>query len=93
MKIAVVYKAPSVTAESYKASWANGSPMPDPAGLLFHAGIGEGEDFQTVSVWESAEAYEAFGARLKKALGEQGFTGGPPQILSVHHVIDHGIAS
>jgi hypothetical protein len=93
MKIAVVYKAPSVTAETYKASWANGSPMPDPQGLLFHAGIGEGDEFQTVSVWESEEAYAAFGARLKKALGDQGFSGGAPTILPVHHVIDHGVAS
>jgi hypothetical protein len=93
MKMAVVYRPPAVSAEMYKASWANGSPMPDPKGLLFHAGVGEGDEFFTISVWESAEAYDAFGAKFKKALGAEGFEGGAPKILPVHHVIDHGVAN
>jgi hypothetical protein len=91
MAIAVVYRPPALDAETYKASWAEGSPMPDPEGLLFHAGIGEGDDFFTVSVWESREAYDAFGSRLKEALGAEGYEGGAPKILPVHHTIDHGV--
>jgi hypothetical protein len=44
MAIAVVYRPPALSAEQYKASWAGGSPMPDPQGLLFHAGVGEGDE-------------------------------------------------
>jgi hypothetical protein len=93
MPIAVVYRPPAIKAEDYLASWANGSPMPDPKGLLFHAGIGEGDDFFTVSVWENREAYDAFGARFKAALGSEGFEGGAPKILPVHHTIDHGVSA
>jgi hypothetical protein len=93
MPIAVVYGPPAVSAEDYLASWANGSPMPDPKGLLFHAGIGDGDDFFTVSVWESREAYDAFGSRFKEALGNEGFEGGAPKILPVHHTIDHGVSA
>jgi hypothetical protein len=91
MAIAVVYRPPAVSAEQYKASWADGSPMPDPEGLLFHAGVGEDDDFFTVSVWESREAYDAFASRFKEALGAEGFQGGAPKILPVHHTIDHGV--
>ena len=90
MKIAVVYRPPAVSSDQYLASWANGSPMPDPTGLLFHAGVGEGDDFFTISIWENQEAYEAFASRFESALGEQGFEGGAPKILPVHHTIGHG---
>src|ERR1044072_9134931 len=72
MAVAVVYRPPALDAEPYKASWADGSPMPDPEGLLFHAGVGEGDDFFTVSVWETREAYDAFASRFKEALGAEG---------------------
>lgn len=93
MPIAVVYRPPALSAEEYQASWADGSPMPDPQGLLFHAGVGEGDDFFTVSVWENREAYDAFASRFKEALGAEGFEGGAPKILPVHHTIDHGVAA
>ena len=91
MPIAVGYRPPAWTAEQYMESWADGSPMPDPQGLLFHAGVGEGDDFFTVSVWETPEAYDAFASRFKEALGAEGFEGGAPKILPVHHTIDHGV--
>jgi hypothetical protein len=64
-----------------------------PSGLLFHAGVGEGEDFFTVSVREGPEAYEAFASRFKEALGSEGFEGGAPKILPVHHTIDDGVSA
>jgi heme-degrading monooxygenase HmoA len=91
MPIAVVYSPPAVTEETYKGLWASGSPMPDAEGLLFHAGVGEGDDFFTISVWESREAYDAFSSGFKEAVGTAGFEGGAPKILPVHHTIDHGV--
>jgi hypothetical protein len=79
MPIAVVYRPPALSADKYKASWADGSPMPDPQGLLFHAGVGEDDEFFTVSVWENREAYDAFASRFKAALGEEGFEGVRPR--------------
>src|SRR4029450_7120666 len=78
MPIAVVYRPPSVTAEKYKGTWASGSPMPDAPGLMFHAGVGEGDDFFTISVWESRETYDAFASGFKEAVGAAGLEGDRP---------------
>ena len=85
MAVAVVYRPPAMTAEQYKQSWAGGPPLSPPAGLIFHAGIGEGAHFFTVTVWESKEAYEAFAPAFARAMREKGFLFGTPQILPVHH--------
>lgn len=87
MAIAVVYRPPAMTAEQYKASWSDGAPVAVPVGLLFHAGIGEGEAFFTVSIWTNHEAYDSFAPHFKKTMSERGFAFGEPVILQVlHHI-------
>ena len=90
MAIAVVYRPPAMTAEQYNASWSGSedSPLPVPPGLLFHAGVGEGEGFFTLTVWKSREAYDAFAPRFKAAMRERGFEFGEPSILTVNHYIE-----
>jgi hypothetical protein len=88
MPIAVVYRPPAMTAELYKASWSGGVPVAVPDGLVFHAGVGEGEAFFTVSVWRDREAYDAFAPRFKEAMHEQGLVLGEPLILNVLYLID-----
>ena len=83
MPIAVVYKPPAMTAEQYKASWSQGAPVAVPAGLLFHAGIGEGKEFFTVSIWADSGADDSFAPKFKQAMRERGFTFGEPLILDV----------
>ncbi len=85
MPIAVVYRPPAMTADQYKDSWGGGPPVGPPPGLIFHAGVGEGPDFMTMTLWESPEAYEAFAPVFAKAMSEKGFTFGKPAILTVHH--------
>lgn len=75
-----------MTSDQYKQSWTGGPPVDPPAGLIFHAGIGEGDAFFTVSVWESLDAYEAFAPVFAKAMGERGFQFGKPEVLPVHQV-------
>ena len=87
MPIAVVYKAPAMTAEQYRESWAGGPPVAPPAGLIFHAGVGEGTAFFTVTVWESRGAYDAFAPGFAQAMKERGFEFGKPEILPVHHLL------
>ncbi|HVE92318.1 MAG TPA: hypothetical protein VNE62_08470 [Actinomycetota bacterium] len=90
MTLAVVYRAPAMSAEQYKDSWAgsNDAPVPVPRGLLFHAGVGEGDEFFTISVWESDEAYADFAPMFKQAMSEKGFNFGSPAMLPVHHWIE-----
>jgi hypothetical protein len=85
--IAVVYKSPAITAEQYRQSWAGGPPVARPAGLIFHAGMGEGTAFLTVTIWKSRAAYDAFAPAFAEAMGERGFEFGKPEILPVHHFL------
>ena len=87
MPIAVIYRPPAMTSEQYKQSWSGGPPVGPPPGLIFHAGIGEGEAFLTVTVWESQEAYDAFAPVFAKAMADQGFRFGEPEVLPVHQVL------
>lgn len=84
MTIAVVYRPPAMPAEQYRESWASGPPVAPPAGMIFHAGIGEGAAFFTVTVWESRAAYDAFAPVFAHAMRELGFEFGTPEILPVH---------
>lgn len=87
MPIAVVYRAPAMTAEQYTKSWEGGPPVAPPPGLIFHAGIGEGAAFFTVSVWESRAAYDAFAPVFSQAMAARGYQFGNPEILPVHRVL------
>ena len=87
MPIAVVYRAPAMTAEQYRESWTGGPPVALPPGLISHAGIGEGPAFFTVTVWASRAAYDAFAPGFAQAMRERGFEFGTPEILPVHHFL------
>ena len=76
-----------MTAEQYRESWRGGPPVGPPPGLIFHAGIGEGEAFFTVSVWETRDAYDAFAPLFASAMAERGFRFDAPEILPVHQVL------
>ena len=70
MPIAVVYRAPAMTAEQYRESWTGDPPVAPPLRLISHAGIGDGPAFFTVTVWESRAAYEAFAPVFAQAMRE-----------------------
>ena len=93
MAIAVVYRPPALTAAQYKASWAAGPPVALPPGLIFHAGVGEGDDFMTITVWESPERYDQFAPVFQQAMRELGIVLGKPQVLPVHQVFPPTAAS
>ena len=84
MAIAVVYRPPALTAQQYKKSWSAGPPVAPPPGLIFHAGVGDGDDFQTMTVWDSRASYDAFAPGFEQAMRQIGIVLGKPQILSVH---------
>ena len=76
-----------MTADQYRRSWSSGAPVDPPPGLLFHAGIGEADAFFTVTVWENRDAYDSFAPLFAKAMKEQGFQFGEPEVLPVHHFL------
>lgn len=87
MPIAVVYRPPAMTSDQYKQSWSGGAPVEPAPGLIFHAGIGEGDTFLTVTIWESRDAYDAFAPVFAKAMHDRGFRFGRPEILPVHQML------
>jgi hypothetical protein len=87
MAIAVVYRPPAMTDQQYRESWAGGPPVAPPEGLIFHAGVGEGAAFFTVTVWASQAAYDAFAPVFTEAMARRGFTFGLPEILPVHQLL------
>jgi hypothetical protein len=74
-----------MTADQYRESWAGGPPVAPPPGLIFHAGIGDGAAFFTVTVWESRAAYDTFAAAFAQAMAARGFEFGRPEVLPVHN--------
>ena len=58
-----------------------------PAGRLYHVAMDTGGQIQLFDIWESAEAFQAFGATLVPILGELGVDPGEPQVLPVHNII------
>jgi hypothetical protein len=58
-----------------------------PAGRLYHVALETDGLIQVFDIWESQEAFEAFGATLVPILTELGVDPGEPQVSPVHNVI------
>jgi hypothetical protein len=58
-----------------------------PAGRLYHIALETGGQIQLLDIWESAEAFQAFGATLVPILAELGVDPGEPRVSPVHNVI------
>ena len=57
------------------------------AGRLHHSCFGEDRDLMVYDIWESPEAFAAFGAVLQPILAEVGVDAGEPAIMPVHKLI------
>ena len=92
MAIVLVHEGPTVTQEKYDETvkrLTGGSTRMESLsdwpveGILMHC-AGEGPNgFRVVDVWESQEAVDAFGEKLRPVLAEVGITD-PPQMYEAH---------
>ena len=86
MAIAVKFEAEPTTREKYdeaRRRLEEGGDWPAP-GLVSHAACGTSDVEAVLEVWESREAFEAFGAKLMPLLDEVGINAGEPQIWEVY---------
>ena len=60
--------------------------LEDAAGRLHHSCFGEDGDLMVYDIWESQEAFEAFGAGLMPILADLGIDAGEPSIMAVHRL-------
>lgn len=58
-----------------------------PAGRAYHVALESDGAIQVFDVWESQEAFEAFGQTLIPILAELGVDPGQPMAAEVHNVI------
>ena len=58
-----------------------------PPGRLFHAALESGGLIQVFDVWESQEAFEAFGATLLPIMAAAGVDPGQPMVAPVRNTI------
>ena len=57
------------------------------AGRSYHVALEVDGKIAVFDVWESQEAFDAFGATLMPILTELGVDPGPPAVMPVHNVI------
>jgi hypothetical protein len=58
-----------------------------PAGRTYHVALESDGAIQVFDIWDSQEAFEAFGATLMPVLTELGVETGEPMIAEVHNLI------
>ena len=58
-----------------------------PQGRSYHVAMEVDGKINVFDVWESQEAFDAFGATLMPILTELGVDPGPPAVMAVHNVI------
>jgi hypothetical protein len=59
-----------------------------PEGRTFHVALETNGEINVFDIWESQEAFEAFGATLIPILTELGVNPGTPMVAAVHNVIE-----
>jgi hypothetical protein len=89
MAIGIYFSPESFPVEKYDSTLkdleAAGSGAP--AGRLYHCAMESPGGVHVFDVWESQEAFEAFGATLRPILSAAGVDPGEPMITKVHNVI------
>jgi hypothetical protein len=58
-----------------------------PAGRTYHVALESNGEIQVFDIWESQEAFEAFGTTLIPILTGLGVDPGQPMVAEVHNVI------
>lgn len=59
-----------------------------PAGRLYHVALETDGQIQIFDIWDSQEAFEAFGATRLPIMTEIGVDPGVPQVATVHNVLE-----
>jgi hypothetical protein len=58
----------------------------EPAGRIHHSCMGTDGDLMVYDIWESQEAFEAFGAVLMPIVAEVGIDVGEPAVMPIHRL-------
>ena len=83
------FRPASMTSQKYDQCIARlaAAGANDPAGRLYHAAHGSGDQLHVIDVWDSHDAFEQFGKTLVPILQELGVDPGTPEVIPVHNLI------
>ena len=89
MALALLFTPSSMTAEQYDEviRQLETAGVGSPAGRRYHVCFGTGAHLRVLDVWESQEAFNAFGPTLMPILQQVGVDPGQPEIAEVHNEI------
>ena len=89
MAIGIYFRVQGMTADTYDdvIEQLDDAGQGAPAGRTYHVAFGEQDGLHVFDVWDSQEAFEAFGETLMPILGAAGVDPGEPMISPVHNSI------
>ncbi len=87
MTIGIIFlEIQNLDAGKYRAINERLGELDDPPGRSFHAAFHVGDQLQVFDVWESQEAFDAFGTVLMPLLAEYGVDPGQPRIGAIERI-------
>src|SRR5579884_653939 len=95
MAITITFTPASMNAEQYDQviRRLERAGVAAPPGRLYHVCSGVGDRLRVVDVWESQEAFDAFGQTLMPILQEMHIDPGQPQVTEAHNIIGGSAAA
>jgi hypothetical protein len=89
MALGIYFAAEGMTADEYAAVHEQLAAVGqvNPPGRTFHAGFHVGNGIHVFDVWESQEAFDAFGQHLMPILAKNGIDRGEPRIGEIERVM------
>jgi hypothetical protein len=87
MPIGIYFELQNLDAQTYAAINERLGGLDDPPGRTFHAALHVDEQIHVFDVWESHDAFEAFGAVLLPMLADYGVDPGQPRIGEIERIV------
>jgi len=89
MAIAIYFHPRSLTAQQYDDAnrQLEAAGIANPAGRVHHSCFGPDNALMVYEVWESQQAFEAYGPLLMPVLDKAGIDPGTPDVMPVHNLI------
>jgi len=89
MALCIYFPVEGMTSDKYHEALKRleAAGQGSPAGRSYHVAFHMGDGLQVVDVWESQEAFDAFGQTLMPIMEELGINPGEPAIGEVENVI------
>jgi len=88
MAIAVYFHPKGMTLEQFEETHRRlaDAGLADPNGRLHHSCFGEEGNLMVYDIWDSPDAFQAFGATLMPILAETGVDPGEPAIMPLQRI-------